>query len=67
MPFKNLKTKFLGKNVIEFEEIDSTQLEVFRRIDKQKIESGTLIMASMQTNRETEHMEENGIQCKMII
>lgn len=58
--------RFLGINAIEYEEIDSTQLEVWRRIDKQEIESGTIIMAKRQTSRKTEHMEENGIQLKRI-
>lgn len=51
MTFENLRTKFLGRNVIEYEEIDSTQLEVFRRIKKNKIESGTIIIANTQTER----------------
>ncbi len=67
MTFENLRTKFLGRNIREYEEIDSTQLEVFRRIERHKIENGTIIMANRQTNRETEHMEESGTQQRRII
>ncbi|MBP3597323.1 MAG: biotin--[acetyl-CoA-carboxylase] ligase [Clostridia bacterium] len=48
MKLKNLKTKFLGKNNFYYENIDSTQKEIWRRIDK-NIENGTLIVADTQT------------------
>lgn len=50
MQLQNLNTKFLGKNVIFYTEIDSTQLEVWRRIEKNSIENGTIILADVQTN-----------------
>ena len=50
MQLQNLNTKFLGKNVIFYPEIDSTQLEVWRRIEKNSIENGTIILADVQTN-----------------
>lgn len=50
MPLKNLKTEFLGREVIFYTEIDSTQLEVWRRIKKDTIKNGTIILADKQTN-----------------
>lgn len=49
MPFRNLKTKFLGKNVYHYERIDSTQKEIWRRIEKNQIKNGTIILADIQT------------------
>ena len=49
MPFRNLKTKFLGKNVYHYERIDSTQKEIWRRIEKKEIKNGTIILADIQT------------------
>ncbi len=49
MPLENLTTKFLGRNVIYYEEIDSTQLEVWRQIEKNSIPNGTIVMADVQT------------------
>lgn len=39
---------YLGKNIIHYNKIDSTQLEVWRRIEEQNIENGTIIIADMQ-------------------
>ncbi len=50
MPLQELNTKFLGKNVIFYPEIDSTQLEAWRRIEKRAIKNGTIIIADRQTN-----------------
>lgn len=50
MQLENLKTEFLGRNVIYYEEIDSTQLEIWRRVEKNAIENGMLILAERQTN-----------------
>ncbi len=50
MQLENRKTKFLGRNVIYYKEIDSTQLEVWRQVEKGKIENGTIILADTQTN-----------------
>jgi BirA family biotin operon repressor/biotin-[acetyl-CoA-carboxylase] ligase len=50
MQLKNLKTNFLGKNAFYYNTIDSTQREIWRRIDKNEITNGTLIFADIQTN-----------------
>lgn len=49
MPFRNLKTKFLGKNIYHYEKIDSTQKEIWRKIEKKQIKNGTIILADIQT------------------
>lgn len=48
MQLKNLRTKFLGKNNIYYNEIDSTQKEIWRLIQKGESPSGTLVMADIQ-------------------
>lgn len=50
MQLKELKTQFLGKKVIVYKKIDSTQLEVWRQVEKTEIENGTIILADIQTN-----------------
>lgn len=50
MQLENLNTKFLGQNISHYKIIDSTQLEVWRRIKKNSIENGTIILADIQTN-----------------
>lgn len=55
MQLKNLKTNFLGKNFIFYEEIDSTQSEIHRLIENKKIKNGTLVMANIQTNGRGTH------------
>ena len=47
MQLENLNTKFLGRNLIYYEKIDSTQDEVWRR--ENNIENGALILADIQT------------------
>lgn len=49
MQLPNLKTKYLGRIVEHYETIDSTQLEITRRIEQNNIRNGTLIMANIQT------------------
>lgn len=49
MQLENLTTKFLGRNVIYYEEIDSTQCEVWRQVEKEMIKNGTIILADTQT------------------
>lgn len=49
MTLQELKTNILGRNLVFYSEIDSTQLEVWRRIEKGKIENGTVILADRQT------------------
>jgi len=50
MQLKNLNTKFIGRNSIYFTEIDSTQKEIWRLIEKGTIPSGTLVMADIQNS-----------------
>lgn len=47
---KKLDTKVLGRNYICFDEIDSTQKEIWRQIDNKKIKNGLLIRAKRQTS-----------------
>lgn len=49
MELLNLKTNYLGRNVSIFESIDSTQLEIIRRIQSDKIKNGDMIVADIQT------------------
>lgn len=44
-----LKTRVLGKNYICFKQIDSTQKEIWRRINQGNIVNGTVISANIQT------------------
>lgn len=46
----NLNTKFIGQNIIHYETIDSTQKEIWRRIEKDNIKNGSLIVADTQTD-----------------
>ena len=50
MKLKNLQTKFLGRKVFYYKIIDSTQKEIWRRIDNDNIENGTLIYTDIQTS-----------------
>ncbi len=47
---KNLKTKVIGQKKFYYEQIDSTQKEIWRRVEKENIENGTLIIANTQTS-----------------
>jgi len=49
MELKGLKTNFLGRNIIYYETIDSTQLEILRQIEK-KMPNGTIVISDIQTN-----------------
>lgn len=72
MELKNLTTKFLGKNVIYYESIDSTQLELLRQIEK-KVQNGTIIISDIQTNSIGTHgrkwytTEKNNIAFSLVI
>lgn len=48
MKLKNLTTNFLGKDSFFYEKIDSTQDEIWRRVEKENINNGTLVMADVQ-------------------
>lgn len=50
-----LDTKFLGRNTIHYETIDSTQSEIWRLIEANTIKNGTLIIADIQTNGQGTH------------
>lgn len=49
MQLPDLETKYLGKKIEYYETIDSTQLEIKRRMQKETIQDGTVIMADIQT------------------
>lgn len=46
----NLNTKYMGKNIIYYDIIDSTHKEAKRLTDNKNLPNGTLIVANMQTN-----------------
>ena len=50
MQLCNLNTKILGRKLIYYKEIDSTQAEMWRRIDSDTADNGMLIMADIQNN-----------------
>lgn len=54
MKLQNLQTKFLGKNAIYFNKIDSTQEEIWRLYNK-NAETGTLVYADIQTKARGTH------------
>lgn len=49
MQFNHIQTKFLGKNYYYYDEIDSTQKEIWRLYNKNNIKNGTLVSAGIQT------------------
>ena len=49
MELKDLTTEFLGRNFVYLDQVDSTQLEILRKIKNNKIENGSLILADIQT------------------
>ncbi len=68
-----LNTKYLGKNYIYYKTIDSTQMEIWRRIEKKDIKNGTVIRADIQTKGKGTHGriwhtdEENNIAFSLFI
>lgn len=52
MKLDGLNTKYIGRNVVYFRKIDSTQLESWRN---RKLVSGTVIIADIQTNGKGTH------------
>ena len=52
---KNLKTNFLGRNIIFYKEIDSTQSEIWRLVENKSIKYGTTVVADIQTNGKGTH------------
>lgn len=55
MQLENLTTKFLGRTFEFYEKIDSTQLEIWRQIEKGNIKNGSLILADIQTKGKGTH------------
>lgn len=55
MQLKNLNCNFLGKKFKFYEEIDSTQDEIWRLIKSKKIENGQLVAANIQTKGKGTH------------
>lgn len=49
MEFKNLKTKFLGRNMLHFEVIDSTQKYIKENSIK-NMPNGTIVIADTQSS-----------------
>jgi len=52
---ENLTTKILGRKIIYYKQIDSTQLETWRKVKKNEIENGTIIIADIQTKAKGTH------------
>ena len=50
MELQSLNTKFLGRSITHFETIDSTQLEILRKIENKTIKNGEMVVANLQTN-----------------
>ena len=50
MELNKLKTKYLGRKFDNYEKIDSTQDEIWRRIEKENIISGETVFSEIQTN-----------------
>ena len=46
---KNLTTKKIGRNAKHYNQIDSTQKEIWRQVENKHAKSGDLIMADIQT------------------
>ena len=55
MQLTNLTTNILGKNVSFYSEIDSTQSEIWRRIENNTIVNGSIIIADIQTQGKGTH------------
>lgn len=55
MQLMNLKTNILAKNFIYYEQIDSTQEEIWRLIKANNIKNGTLVMSELQTKGKGTH------------
>ena len=55
MQLKKLKTNFLGRNIIYYKEIDSTQCEIWRLIKNRNILNGTLVISEIQTKGKGTH------------
>lgn len=54
MKLGNLKTNFLGRNISYYKEIDSTQNQIWRLIEK-RCKNGTIVIADIQTKGKGTH------------
>lgn len=72
MKLKDLNTKILGRNLIFYKKIDSTQLEIWR-LAEQNLINGTIVVTDIQTNgkgtrgRNWYTNEENNIAVSFIL
>ena len=48
--YNNIKTNWIAKNIAIYETIDSTQKEIWRKIESGNIENGTLVIAKTQSS-----------------
>lgn len=55
MELEGLKTRYLGRNLIHYKTIDSTQNEIWRLIEKNNLKNGTIVIADIQTNGQGTH------------
>ena len=55
MDLKGLQTKYLGRNILYYKTIDSTQSEIWRLIESNNIKNGTIVIADIQTNGQGTH------------
>lgn len=55
MQLMNLSTKILGREVSFYPEIDSTQSEIWRRIENHTIINGSVVIADIQTQGKGTH------------
>lgn len=68
----DLKTKYIGREIFKFKEIDSTQKEIWRRIENENIRNGNLVIAEKQTNGigthgRTWHTNKNNITFSFLV
>lgn len=47
---EGLNTKTIARNLVKYREIDSTQKEIWRRIESNNVKNGTIVLADIQTN-----------------
>ncbi len=49
MKLEELTTRFLGRTLTYIEQIDSTQMEILRKIENKNIKNGEIVLADIQT------------------
>ena len=71
--YRKRENKILGKNIVHYNKLDSTQKEILRQIEKNEIENGTIIIADIQTDGIGTHgrswytTEENNIAFSFVL